>query len=57
MSPAFLDGYSTFYVDSDSKIFQHTVDRVMEDKKKEVGKTMVQKLLDLQQKAEAQPSM
>ena len=57
MSPAYLDGFSTFYVDSDSKIYQHTVDRVMEDKEKEVGKTMVQKLIELKQKAAAEPAV
>ena len=57
MSPAYLDGFSTFYVDSDSKIYQHTVDRVMEDKEKEAGKTMVQKLLELKQKTAAQSAV
>jgi len=57
MSPAYIDGFSKFYVASDSKIYQHTVDRVMEDKEKEEGKTMVQKLLELKQKTAAQPAV
>ena len=59
MSPSYLDGYSTFYVDSNSKIYQHTVDRVMEDKEKDklVGKTIVQKLLELRQRSETQPAL
>jgi len=57
MSPCYLDGYSTFYLDSNSKIYQHTVDRVMEDKEKEVQKTMVQRLLELKQKAETQAAI
>ena len=40
MSPIYLDGFSTFYVDSNSKIYQHTMDRVMEDKDKVVSKTI-----------------
>ena len=57
MSPSYLDGYSTFYVDSNSKIYQHTVDRVMEDKDKVVSKTIIQKLADLKQRAAAEPSL
>lgn len=57
MSPSYLDGYSTFYVDSNSKIYQHTVDRVMEDKEKEVQKTVLQKLLELKQKTETQAAL
>ena len=40
MSPSYLDRFSTFYVDSNSKIYQHTMDRVMEDKDKVVSKTI-----------------
>ena len=59
MSPSYLDGYSTFYVDSNSKIYQHTVDRVMEDKDKDkvAGKTIVQKLVELRQRSETQPAL
>jgi hypothetical protein len=57
MSPSYLDGFSTFYVDSNSNIYQHTVDRVMEDKDKEVSKTIIQKLVDLKQRAAAEPSL
>jgi len=57
MSPSYLDGYSTFYVDSNSKIYHHTIDRVMEDKEKEVQKTFVQKLLELKQKTETQAAI
>ena len=57
MSPSYLDGFSTFYVDSDSKIYQHTVDRVMEDKDKEVSKTFIQKLADLRQRAAEEPAL
>jgi hypothetical protein len=57
MSPSYLDGFSTFYVDSNSKIYQHTVDRVMEDKDKVVSKTIIQKLVDLKQRAAAEPAL
>ena len=57
MSPSYIDGYSTFYVDSDSKIYQHTVDRVMEDKDKVVMKTVVQKLMELKQRSATQPAL
>ena len=57
MSPSYLDGFSTFYVDSNSKIYHHTVDRVMEDKDKVVSKTIIQKLADLKQRAAAQPAL
>ena len=57
MSPGYLDGFSTFYVDSNSKIYQHTVDRVMEDKDKVVSKTIIQKLVDLKQRAAAEPAL
>ena len=57
MSPSYLDGFSTFYVDSNSKIYQHTVDRVMEDKDKVVSKTIIQKMADLKQRAAAEPAL
>ena len=57
LSPSYIDGYSTFYVDSDSKIYQHTVDRVMEDKDKVVMKTVVQKLMELKQRSATQPAL
>merc|ERR1719508_396671 len=57
LSPSYIDGHSTFYVDSDSKIYQHTVDRVMEDKDKVVMKTVVQKLMELKQRAATQPAL
>ena len=57
MSPGYLDGFSTFYVDSNSKIYQHTVDRVMEDKDKVVSKTIIQKMADLKQRAAAEPAL
>ena len=47
MSPSYIDGYSTFYVDSDSKIYQHTVDKVRGSEDKEETKSMVQKLLEV----------
>ena len=59
MSPSYLDGFSTFYVDSNSKIYQHTVDKVMEDKEKDkvAGNTILQKLLELRQRSETQPAL
>jgi hypothetical protein len=57
MSPSYLDGFSTFYVDSNSQIYQHTVDRVMEDKDKEVSKNIIQKLVNLKQRAAAAPAL
>ena len=46
-APAYLDGYSTFYVDSDSKIYQHTLDRIRQDQEENTNKSLVQRLLDL----------
>ena len=57
MSPSYLDGFSTFYVVSNSKIYQHTVDRVMEDKDNEVSKTFIQKLADLKLRAAAEHAL
>lgn len=47
IAPVYMDGFSTFYVDSNSKIYQHTVDRVREDKDKVGRKSVVQKLGEL----------
>ena len=57
IAPTYIDGLSIFYVDSNSKIYQHTVDRVIEDKDKVVRKTMIQKLLERKRKSGAQPAM
>merc|ERR1719312_2372616 len=51
IAPTYIDGLSIIYVDSNSKIYQHTMDRVMEDKDKVVKRTMIQKLLELKQKS------
>jgi len=53
----YIDGFSIFYVDSNSKIYQHTMDRVMEDKDKVIRRTMVQKLSEFKQKTGTQPAM
>jgi len=57
MSPSYIEGYSIFYVDSNSKIYHHTMDRVMEDRDKEIVKPLVQRLLELKKKQEAQPAL
>jgi len=57
MSPSYFDGYSTFYVDSNSKIYQHTVDKVMEDKDKEVVKSVSQRWRELKQRVATQPAL
>jgi len=57
IAPTYIDGFSIFYVDSYSKIYQHTMDRVMEDKDKVVRKTIVQKLSEFKQKSGTQPAM
>ena len=44
-------------MDSNSKIYQHTVDRVMEDKDKVMSKTIIQKLADLKLRAAAEPAL
>jgi len=54
-SPSYIDGYSTFYVDSNSRIYHHTMDRVMEDRDKMVVKPLVQRLMELKTKQGAQP--
>jgi len=54
-SPSYIDGYSTFYVDSNSRIYHHTMDRVMEDRDKMVVKPLVQRLMELKPKQGAQP--
>jgi len=46
-APAYLDGYSTFYVDSDSKIYQHTLDRVRQEQGENTTKSPVQRMLEL----------
>ena len=46
-APAYLDGYSTFYVNSDNKIYQHSLDRVRPDQEKNVNKSVIQRLLEL----------
>jgi len=56
-APTYIDGFSIFYVDSKSKIYQHTMDRVMEDKDKVIRRTIVQKLLEFKQKSGTQPAM
>jgi len=57
IAPTYIDGFSIFYADSYSKIYQHTMDRVMEDKDKVVRKTIVQKLSEFKQKSGTQPAM
>jgi len=57
IAPTYIDGLSIFYVDSNTKIYQHTVDRVIEDKDKVVRRTMIQKLLECKRKSGAQPAM
>ena len=47
LSPSYIDGYSTFYVDSDNKIYQHTVDKVRGSEDKEETRSLVQKLLEV----------
>ena len=47
LSPSYLDGYSTFYVDSDNKIYQHTVDKVRRGEDKEVAKSLVQRMVEM----------
>jgi len=46
-APAYLDGYSTFYVNSDNQIYQHTLDRVRQEQGENTNKTLIQRLLDL----------
>jgi len=57
IAPVYFDGYSTYYVNSESKIYQHTVDRVMEDKDKGVRKSVFQKLSELGSKSGTQPAL
>ena len=43
----YLDGYSTFYVDNDNKIYHHTLDQVRGSRDKEVTKTLIQRLVEI----------
>ena len=47
MAPAYLDGYSTFYVNSDNKIYQHSLDSVRSEQGKNINKSVLQRLLEL----------
>merc|ERR1712025_116704 len=47
LSPSYLDGYSTFYVDSDNKIYQHPVDKVRRGEDKELAKSLVQRMVEM----------
>ena len=44
-------------MDSDSKIYQHTVDREMEDKDKMVVRSLVQKLSEIKPRPATQPAL
>lgn len=46
-APAYLDGYSTFYVNSDNKIYLHSLDRVRPEQGKNINKSVIQRLLEL----------
>ena len=57
MSPSYIDGYSTFYVDQDSKIYQHTIDKIIQDKEKDASNDVVKRLVNLQQKSAPSPAL
>merc|ERR1719481_1911991 len=57
IAPVYIDGYSTFYVNSESEIYQHTVDKVMKDKDGGVRKSVFQKLSELGSKSGTQPAL
>ena len=44
LSPSYLDGYSTFYVDNDSKIYRHVVEEVRRGKDKEKVPSMIERI-------------
>jgi len=46
-APAYLDGYSTFYVNTDNQIYQHTLDRVRPEEGQERTKSKIHRLLEL----------
>ncbi|XP_076387036.1 uncharacterized protein LOC100879722 [Megachile rotundata] len=45
--PAWYDGFSTFYVNNDGKIFKHVVDKLMPDQEQEKVKTPIEPKLAL----------
>lgn len=59
LSPSYLDGYSTFYVDSDSKIYRHTVEKVRRGKEKEKVPSMIERIAAIvnRQPVTQQPAM
>ena len=60
MSPSYLDGYSTFYVDSDSKIYRHTVGEVRRGRDKEKVPSMIERIaaiVNRQPVSQQQPAM
>merc|ERR1719468_1449048 len=59
LSPSYLDGYSTFYVDSDSKIYRHTVEEVRRGKEKEKVPSMIERIAAIvnRQSVTQQPAM
>lgn len=44
LSPSYLDGYSTFYVDGDNKIYRHTVEEVRRGRDKEKVPSMIERI-------------
>merc|ERR1712059_99837 len=46
-APSWYDGVSTYHVNSDDRIFKHTVDNVMKDGKQEVVESLADKLKKL----------
>ena len=59
LSPSYLDGYSTFYVDSDSKIYRHKVEEVRRGKDKEKVPSMIERIAAIvnRQPVSQQPAM
>jgi hypothetical protein len=59
LSPSYLGGYSTFYVDSDSKIYRHTVEKVRRGKEKEKVPSMIERIAAIvnRQPVTQQPAM